>query len=85
MVKNYLSNDGDNIIIIQLTDGGIGDDDGVANGVIVDVGGPGVPVSPVYVPKPLVGGILTLVILAPYLALIGLAAVVAVAFKRRGR
>jgi squalene-hopene/tetraprenyl-beta-curcumene cyclase len=43
------SNDGDNIIIIQLTDGGIGDDDGIANGVIVDAGGPGVPI---YVPKP---------------------------------
>jgi len=37
------SNDGDNIITIQLTDGGIGDDDGVANGVIVDQGGPGLP------------------------------------------
>ena len=36
------SNDGDNIITIQLTDGGIGDDDGIANGVIVDQGGPGV-------------------------------------------
>jgi len=47
------SNDGDNIIIIQLTDGGIGDDDGVANGVIVDAGGPGVPL---HVPKPPVGG-----------------------------
>ena len=36
------SNDGDHIITIQLTDGGIGDDDGIANGVIVDQGGPGV-------------------------------------------
>ena len=36
------SNDGDNIITITLQDGGIGDDDGVANGVIVDQGGPGV-------------------------------------------
>ena len=36
------SNDGDNIITIQLTDGGLGDDDGIANGVIVDQGGPGV-------------------------------------------
>jgi PKD repeat protein len=35
------SNDGDNIITIQLTDGGTGDDDGVANGIIVDQGGPG--------------------------------------------
>ena len=37
-----LSNDGDNIITIQLTDGGIGDDDSVANGVIVDDGGLGI-------------------------------------------
>ena len=36
------SNDGDHIITIQLTDGGLGDDDGIANGVIVDQGGPGV-------------------------------------------
>jgi squalene-hopene/tetraprenyl-beta-curcumene cyclase len=43
------SNDGDNIIIIQLTDGGKGDDDGIANGVIVDAGGPGIPIQ---VPKP---------------------------------
>ena len=41
------SNDGDNIIIIQLTDGGMGDDDGVANGVIVDAGGPGIQKPPV--------------------------------------
>lgn len=34
------SNDGDNIITVQLTDGGGGDDDGIANGVIVDQGGP---------------------------------------------
>jgi len=42
--------DGDNIITIQLTDGGLGDDDGEANGIIVDVGGPGIP------PKAPVGG-----------------------------
>lgn len=40
-------NDGDETIIIQLTDGGLGDADGVANGKIVDVGGPGVPNIPV--------------------------------------
>ena len=33
--------DGDNIITITLTDGGLGDDDLTANGVIVDDGGPG--------------------------------------------
>ena len=36
------SNDGDNILTLTLTDGGIGDDDGVANGEIADPGGPGV-------------------------------------------
>ncbi len=40
-------NDGDEAITIQLTDGGLGDADGVANGEIVDVGGPGVPKMPV--------------------------------------
>ena len=33
--------DGDNVITITLTDGGLGDNDGVANGVIVDPGGIG--------------------------------------------
>lgn len=37
------SNDGDNVIVITLVDGGLGDDDGVANGTIVDQGGPGQP------------------------------------------
>lgn len=36
-------NDGDNVITITLTDGGTGDDDLVANGTIVDQGGPGWP------------------------------------------
>jgi hypothetical protein len=36
------SNDGDHIITITLQDGGIGDNDGVENGVISDPGGPGV-------------------------------------------
>ncbi len=35
------SNDGDKVIILTLTDGGDGDSDGVANGVIVDPGGIG--------------------------------------------
>lgn len=37
------SNDGDNVITLQLRDGGIGDDDLTANGIIVDAGGPGIP------------------------------------------
>lgn len=35
--------DGDNVVLIGLVDGGVGDDDGIANGVIVDQGGPGYP------------------------------------------
>ncbi len=37
--------DGDRIIAITLTDGGIGDDDLAVNGVIVDDGGPSLPMS----------------------------------------
>jgi len=37
--------DGDRIIAITLTDGGIGDDDLTVNGVIVDDGGPSLPMS----------------------------------------
>ena len=40
------SDDGDKVITITLVDGGLGDDDGTANGVIVDQGGPGI------IPKP---------------------------------
>lgn len=36
------SNDGDNVITLTITDGGLGDADGLANGTIVDPGGPGV-------------------------------------------
>lgn len=35
--------DGDNVITITLTDGGQGDADGTANGVIADPGGPAIP------------------------------------------
>jgi len=35
------SDDGDPVITITLVDGGLGDDDGTANGVIVEQGGPG--------------------------------------------
>jgi hypothetical protein len=44
--------DGDNVIVITVTDGWIGDGDGTANGVIEDPGGLGIPL-PVYIP---VGG-----------------------------
>jgi parallel beta-helix repeat protein len=47
------SNDGDNVITITLTDGGIGDSDGLANGVISDPGGPGLPSSAVPALTPL--------------------------------
>lgn len=36
-------NDGDNVLTLTLTDGGLGDEDSAANGVIVDQGGPGIP------------------------------------------
>ena len=36
-------NDGDNVIIITLFDGGLGDDDLEPNGIIIDEGGPGWP------------------------------------------
>ncbi len=44
--------DGDNVITIPLTDGGLGDDDLTANGVIVDQGGPGSPPVPTPTPTP---------------------------------
>ena len=37
------SDDGDNMITITLVDGGLGDDDGDDDGIIVDQGGPGYP------------------------------------------
>jgi hypothetical protein len=38
-------NDGDNVLTLTLTDGGLGDADGVANGTIIDPGGPVVIVA----------------------------------------
>ena len=38
--------DGDNILTLTLTDGGLGDADGEANGIIVDPGGPAIPIPP---------------------------------------
>ena len=55
------SNDGDNIIIITLQDGGIGDNDGVENGIISDPGAPGVPSAPTDVPALAPAGIIALV------------------------
>jgi hypothetical protein len=39
------SNDGDNTLTLTLTDGGLGDADGLANGTIVDPGGPAMVVA----------------------------------------
>jgi len=76
-------NDGDNAITITLVDGGLGDDDLAANGVVVDIGGPAIPRAPA---RPPVGGVVTpvnkLCILAPYLALFGVIAAVAVVVGR---
>jgi parallel beta-helix repeat protein len=41
---NLGDDDGDNVLTLTLTDGGLGDADGVADGVIVDPGGPGIPI-----------------------------------------
>lgn len=86
--------DGDNVLTLTLTDGGLGDADGECNGVIVDPGGPGQP------PPVPVGGIVVplnrLELLAlrlgsgqtPWMALVGLASfaalTVVVARRRRG-
>jgi len=45
-------NDGDNVLTLTITDGGLGDADGVANGTIVDPGGPAIPVPRAVVPAP---------------------------------
>lgn len=52
-------NDGDNVITITLQDGGTGDADGAANGVIVDQGAPATPAAQVPVLTPI--GIASLV------------------------
>ncbi len=44
------SNDGDKVIFINLTDGGLGDADGLVNGVIVDPGAPAFSSAPVLNP-----------------------------------
>ena len=79
-------NDGDNVLTLTLTDGGLGDDDGVCDGVIVDPGGPGQPPAPPPVP---VGGVVVpvnrLELLAPWLGLVGLmvGAISVVVVRRR--
>ncbi len=40
------SNDGDNIITLEIEDGGAGDDDGIENGAIITTGGPGITSVP---------------------------------------
>ncbi len=56
------SDDGDNVITITLIDGGLGDDDGIADGVIVDQGGPGkTEIPPVPVPAFNIFGLLALI------------------------
>jgi hypothetical protein len=75
--------DGDNVITITLVDGGLGDDNVVvADGVIVDQGGPGFPAAPV-------GGEAypanKLAILAPWIALAAATIAGATIFMRRRR
>jgi len=40
-----LSDNGNHIMVIRLTDGGVGDSDGLVNGFITDPGGPGNPMT----------------------------------------
>jgi len=75
--------DGDNVITITLSDGGVGDDNVVApDGMIVDQGGPGLPVVAV-------GGeaytVNKLAILAPWIALAAAIIAGATIFMRRRR
>jgi hypothetical protein len=74
--------DGDNVITIQLTDGGLGDADGIANGIIVDPGGPGspLPVGGVWVP---INKFELLVPCIGYVSVIAVAAASLVLVKRR--
>jgi len=79
------SNDGDNVITIALTDGGLGDDDLLPNGTITEPGGPGQPHAP-----PPVGGIIVPVnkmgLVAPWMRLVAVAfllAALAVVLVRR--
>jgi len=78
------SNDDDNVITITLVDGGLGDNDGLADGVIDDPGGPGQPRQ-----ARIVGGIIVPVnklgLLAPWLGLAALVvlAALAVALARK--
>jgi len=71
-------NDGDNVVTITITDGGDGDDDLIANGIIPEPGGPGQPSSPSPVP---VGGLVVpvdkLELSVSWLGLVGLASLVA--------
>jgi YVTN family beta-propeller protein len=60
-----------NTITFSITDGGLGDDDLTANGVIIDPSGPGVPVQPPPIPMLQPVGILMLVSL---IAVIGMLA-----------
>jgi hypothetical protein len=55
------SDDGDNMISITLTDGGVGDSDGAANGVIADPGGPSYNVNNFVVPEYALGAFIALI------------------------
>ena len=71
------SNDGDNVITITLQDGGTGDADGAANGVIVDQGGPASP--PAQVPA------LTPIGIAALVGLLSIIAMSVIVRKRKKR
>jgi len=79
-----LTDDGDNIMTIRLTDGGLGDSDGEADGTITDPGGPGNPVPPLTVG--LDGSAVNrTAVLAPWIALFALIAGASLLVVRRSR
>jgi hypothetical protein len=80
-------NDGDNVLTLTLTDGGLGDADGIANGIIVEPGGPGIPPVGGYIAETAVNNMSgnEIAILATCLTLlvVAIASVMAVKRKRR--
>jgi len=67
-----LTDDGDNIMTIELTDGGLGDTDGEADGVITDPGGPGIRQLPSTPPGAGVAYPIWSILLAGVMAVAGL-------------
>ena len=77
-----LNDNGNNIMVIRLTDGGVGDSDGLADGFITDPGGPGNPMTVGWDGSPVSKS----TILWPWIALLAaLMAGLGLFLRRRGR